>query len=141
MAERIRARLGDTVETAFNLVYKRAEVARLPDRQRYEAIDFMMQCDVANKIVIGAGRQPAEGNVIVCAVREVTQDDQPVTAQWSFSSPSHDPAFFQAGEIWKLYLGYVSRENGTVEEPDKPGVHLLAEVELVGSDPAPAPGA
>jgi hypothetical protein len=137
MAERIKARVGDTVETSFNLVYKKAEVARLPDRDQYVAIDFVMTCDTDGKVFMGATVQPTSHSQIVCAVREVTQDDQPVTAQWLFvPDPATDPNFFKTGDLWHLSLSYVAKDGSPDSNPKSPRVHLLAEVELVAADPA-----
>ncbi len=137
MAERIKAKVGDTVETSFNLAYKKAEVARLPDRSQYEAIDFVMFCEAGGREFLGSGLQASVGNHIVCTVREVTQDDQPVTAQWDFTaSPSESPDFFKTGDLWQLYLAYVEKGGSPPGDLHSPRVHLLAEVELVAADPA-----
>lgn len=138
MAERIQARVGDTVETSFNLVYKKAEVARLPDHQDYGAIDFMMSCEVGGKEHSGAGIRAHPGERIICAVREVAQDDQRVETQWFFQNDeAAGPTFFQVGDLWKLYLGYVRKGAAFTEGPGSPRVHLLAEVELVANAPPP----
>ncbi len=139
MAERIKARIGDVVETSFSLTFKRAEVARLPDPSKFEAIDFFILSDKGNKTAIGAGREFGEGTRIRCAVREITQDDQPIVAQFSFAQSPKDPGFFAVGDVWQLFVSYCSKDgaaSGSAKDPDS---HLIAEVELVAADQAQAP--
>jgi hypothetical protein len=139
MAERIKARIGDVVETTFNLAFKKAEVARLPNPRKFEAIDFFMLADKGGKVMTGAGREFSDGSSIRCAVREVTQDDQPITAQFRFADSSQNRGFFAVGDVWKLFLSYSSKDESPTGDPKDPDSHLLAEVELVSADQAAAP--
>lgn len=132
MAERIKARIGDVVETTFNLSFKRAEVARLPSPSNFEAIDFFLLAEKGNKLLIGAGRELVDNVNIRCAVREVTQDDQPITAHFSFAPPSANPGIFAVGDVWRLFMGYCAKNASLTGNPKDPDSHLLAEVELVG---------
>jgi hypothetical protein len=135
MADRIKARIGDVVETTFSLAFKKAEVARLPDPRKFQAIDFFLLSDKGGKLAIGASREFSQGIKIRCAVREVTQDDQPITAQFSFAPTSGEPNFFAVGDVFRLFVGYCPKGEGLAGDPKDPDSHLLAEVELVGGDP------
>ena len=139
MAERIKVRIGDVVETTFNLALKKAEVARLPNPRKFEAIDFFMAADKGGKLLTGAGREFSEGSNIRCAVKEVTQDDQPITAQFRFAESAQNRGFFAVGDVWKLFLGYCSKDEPLAGDSKDPDSHLLAEVELVSADQAAAP--
>lgn len=135
MAERIKARIGDVVETSFNLAFKKAEVARLPDPKKFEAIDFFMLSDKGGKVAVGAGRQFDDGTQIRCAIRDVTQDDQPITAQFSFAQSAKNPGFFAVGDVFRLFVGYRPKDGNLTGDSKDPDSHLLAEVELVSGDP------
>lgn len=135
MADRIKARIGDVVETSFNLAFKKAEVARLPDPKKFQAIDFFIVSDKGGKLAIGAGRQFDDGTQIRCAVREVTQDDQPITAQFSFASSAKNPGFFAVGDVFRLFVGFCAKDGSLAGDSRDPDSHLLAEVELVSGDP------
>lgn len=133
MASRIKARMGDTVEASFKLAYKKAEVARLADAPRYQAIDLFMTCASGNKVQVGAGKAIGDGTIMQCDVREITEDDQAVKAQFFFGRDPKLGDYCKAGEVWKLYLSYCAKDGGSDGNPDDPGTHFLAEVELAGS--------
>jgi hypothetical protein len=139
MADRIKARIGDVVETSFNLVFKRAEVSRLPNSAKFEAFDFFMFCEKGGKVKIGAGKSFNDGTQIRCATQDITQDDQAVSAQFSFASPRKDAGFFAVGDVFQLFLTYRSKDATSGSDPKDPDSHLLAEVELVSLDQTARP--
>lgn len=134
MAERIKARVGDTIETSFNLAYKKAEIARLPNAAKYATFDFFMMCEKGSKLQIGASREFVEGVFIRCQSRDITQDDQPVVAQFHFGGTMGGSSVFSPGDLWRLYLAYCAKEGSPSGDPKDPDSHLLAEVELQGAD-------
>jgi hypothetical protein len=130
MAERIKARIGDIVETSFNLAFKKAEVARLPDAAQHKAFDYFM---ISRDEVLGFANPTFgdRGLAIKAVVGDVTQDDQAVTAQWRFANDDKIKSV-KVGQIWKLFLYYCDAPGGTTPEENDPKAHLLAEVEIIG---------
>ena len=139
MTERIKARVGDVIETSFKLAYKKAEVARLPDTARYHSVDFFMLCEAGGKVELGAGRELGPGTFIQSATKEVTQDDQEVSARFSFANTKETgDRLFVTGDLWKLFISYCEKDGNTSGKKDDTGTHLLAEVELVAAAAAAA---
>lgn len=133
MAERIKARIGDIVETSFNLAFKKAEVARLPDAAQHKAFDFFVLTTQGNKTANGASANfDSRGLGIKAAVGEVTQDDQAVTAQFRFANDAQSGETVKVGDIWQLFLFYCAAPGDSPPSPNDPRSHLLAEVEIVG---------
>ncbi|MEO8451797.1 MAG: hypothetical protein ABI647_18545 [Gemmatimonadota bacterium] len=133
MAERIKARIGDIVETSFNLAFKKAEVARLPDAAQHKAFDFFVINPKAKKIATNASNNFGErGLDIKAAAGDVTQDDQAVTAQFRFANDQKAGEMVKVGEVWQLFLFYCGAAGESPPSEDDPRSHLLAEVEIVG---------
>ena len=133
MAERIKARIGDIVETSFNLVFKKAEVARLPDGAQHQAFDFFVLTTQGNKMASGASNNFGEpGLAVKAAAGIVTQDDQPVTAQFRFANDTKSGEMVKVGDVWQLFLFYCSAAGDSPPPASDPRSHLLAEVEIIG---------
>lgn len=133
MAERIKARIGDIVETSFNLAFKKAEVARLPDAGQHKAFDFFAIEPKGKKEADGAGQNSfAPGVGIRAPAGDVAQDDQAVTAQFRFANDKQSGELVKVGDVWQLFLFYCSAVGEGRPPVDDPRCHLLAEVEIVG---------
>lgn len=133
MAERIKARVGDIVETSFNLAFKKAEVARLPDAAQHKAFDFFVVSTQGGKTATNAGANFSEpGLAIKSAVGDVTQDDQAVTAQFRFANDTKSGEMVKVGDVWQLFLFYCAAAGDSPPSAKDPRSHLLAEVEIVG---------
>ena len=131
MAERIKARVGDIVETSFSLVFKKAEVARLPDADKHKAFDYFMIAQQGAKMTSNAGTNFGPALGIRATVGDVTQDDQAVTAQFRFANDARSGEMVKVGDVWQLFLFYCSAPGDSPPSATDPRSHLLAEVEIV----------
>ena len=106
MAQSIQVKFGDTVRANFNLVFKRAEVARLRDPENFQKLGFNMTCRARNAIVTaigGPGTAGAPPSPVRCRDQNINLDDQPVEVDFVFD----DSKTFQIDDIWELSFVYV----------------------------------
>lgn len=124
MAQSLQVKIGDTVRANFNLVFKRAEVARLRDPENFKRLGFQMSCRARSSFVTAVGGS-TEG-VIRCRDQNINFDDQPVEVDFVFD----DTKLFQINDVWELGYCYIG-EAGFPAEDVHPRKHLLATVQLV----------
>ena len=127
MAQSIQARFGDTVRANFNLVFKRAEVARLKDPENFTRAGFQMVCRTRAAQVSAIGGTTDSGPVR-CKTQNITFDDEPIEVDFVFD----DPKTFQNNDVWELSFCYLG-DSGNFPPADggHPRKHLMGTVQLV----------
>lgn len=126
MAQSIQVKFGDTVRANFNLVFKRAEVARLRDPENFTKLGFDMHCRARNAIVSVVGGSGAP-SAVRCRDQNINLDDQPVEVDFVFD----DSKTFQINDIWELSFVYIGSPAQFPAEAVHPRKHPIATVQLV----------
>jgi hypothetical protein len=124
MGDKIECPVGGVVETTFQLDFKKAQVAELPDAANFRFVVFSMDGNVGGKTESGFFVRP---NSV-----EVTADDQKVVVRWTFANDpkKFGPDFFKAGEEWQLKASYQPTDSSSGLAPDR--TFVLGTVKLTG---------
>lgn len=128
----INVQVTDLVEVTFKLDFKKALVQRLPDRDAFVTVVFIMSSP--NRSVF----LTADPGFMDPAVVTVERDDQDMKVVFSFATPpdrAADGPVFRPGDRVGLLCAYGDR-NGQI--PSGPGFrpHLLGEAVLLDQPPA-----
>jgi hypothetical protein len=127
MAESVQVRIGDTVRANFNMIFKRAEVARLRDPENFQVVGFELNCTTRAAIVVATGGTTATGP-IRCRTQAILADDDPVEVDFVFQ----DDKLFRINDVWEMSFCYVGNPaNFPPSGIPHPRKHLLGTAQLV----------
>lgn len=124
LGDRINCPLGGVVETTFQLDFKKARVAELPDGADFKFVNFEMLSRAQNKVDAGLRIKPESV--------EVTQDDQRISVRWQFNNlPAQgQPDFVKVGDEWELRMSYMPTNSGQSSASER--LFTLGTVKITG---------
>jgi hypothetical protein len=102
--DHIECPLGGIVESTFQLDYKKADVALLPNAADFRKVAFQLFCEAGG--ILNAG---FEGQIRPQSVK-VNADDQQVTVRWTFKDFPKSPGTFKVDQNWQLQMQYVAED-------------------------------